>query len=535
MVLSLLAALCVFSTGKAFENASSPQEQRALLSKRPNFVFFFAEGWRYDWDGRPTAPEVPLKLPFLKSLVKQGVSFSQAYSPSPLCVPSRAALSAGREYDYTDVSSMSIDYPGLSLDNMPTFFRLLKTAGYHVMTAGKDHLTQGTNLGCKVNFEGCKDCLWGDGRYHQEELGFSDGYRGVDKWELFEEGIPADPLGYYLHNASITLRNGTVMNRYDILQHCYEATALPDEICNSDTYGDEGQVDVITTEFAKRLLRRRPRDRPFFMNIAYLNAHEPHVVTADMRASVADRVFPNATDDPNNIGGGGTCAAGGVDGNYSRCNYAAFLEKLDGLFQQVLDEIEEQGELHETIVIFSSDHGEMLGDYGRTGKSLPLQGAAAVPLVISGPGISGGIEIPTPVANLDIPGTILDLAGVEKAPNMTTRSLRPLWESGPGSYRDYVSSGLDSWRMVVKDINGTSYKYVGCFGDCLNGGMGNSGTEWHQLLYDVTADPTEEHDLSGERPEIVEALCRLLPTDSYKGDFTSGCGTQRRLQEIVLV
>lgn len=109
-----------------------------------------------------------------------------------------------------------------------------------------------------------------------------------------------------------------------------------------------------------------------------------------------------------------------------------------------------------TIVCVSSDHGEMLGDHGDTAKSRPWEPSSVVPLVCAGPGILPQRTVGLPVATLDLSATFLDFAGIPTAGlglGMSAVSLRGLLEARVGaiaSYRPFVQSGLNKWRMVVR-------------------------------------------------------------------------------------
>jgi len=533
-------------------NASQMQAQEVHQDKqRPNFLLLIPDGWRYDWDGFYS--DVPLNLPTIKSLASKGVRFTQAYVSAPYCTPSRKAMASGRDYDEagTDGKFDDTDYPGtgLTMDDMPPYFLLLKNAGYHTMTAGKDDLTKTSLLGTAADFFGCETCTWGDGLYHQEELGFSDGFRIVDKTDMMDYWPKViDPLSAELQKRFVTLPNGTVMNRFDVLYYCYKATGefeiadtahwLDPDVCNNETYTVEAQEDVLITEAAVKLLRRRPREKPFFLQVAFLSPHEPFLVTQEMRASVSHRIWPKAVDDNAGICPGGACDARGVDGNYSRCNYAALLEHVDGLFQKLLDELQYQGVLDNTYVIFTSDHGEMLGDHDMEGKRMFYHSSASVPLMISGPRIPKGLDLSSPVSNRDVTGTILDLAGIPLAPNMTTRSLRPIWQQDGSWYRNEIKISLLSWRAVVKSIDGSIYKYVRCYNYCTlappslpltttTTTRAPGSTPWISMLFNVSSDPQDMHDISEERPDLAKMLCLKLPTranvDDVNVDFTRDC------------
>lgn len=216
------------------------------------------------------------------------------------------------------------------------------------------------------------------------------------------------------------------------------------------------------------------------------------------------------------------------------------------MFQKVLDELRQQGVLNNTYVIFTSDHGELLGDHDMQGKNTYHQSSASVPLIISGPDVPPGLEIEYPISNLDISGTVLELAGVPLDSQMETRSLRSFWhrsdqESEAPEYRDVVFVGLSQWRMVVKHIDGFIYKFVRCYEECRLPPVGGNPltndtgtttlapTKWISMLYNVTGDPYDLHDISKDRPDLSVMLCLLLPQsvnlDNLTLDFTSECAS----------
>merc|ERR1712232_1552832 len=124
---------------------------------------------------------------------------------------------------------------------------------------------------------------------------------------------------------------------------------------------------------------------------------------------------------------------------------------------------------------------------------------------------------------------MLDFAGTKPIEGMTTMSMRSfLQPDSATSYRDHVSSGLNNFRVVVKEIDGTSYKYICCKGQCPNPpstapGVSKSG--WMQMLIDVKSDEFDMHDLSSEKPDVVKELRQLLPTEGYSGNFAVGCAS----------
>eukprot|EP00662_Eupelagonemidae_sp_cell21_P042673 gene42673-25925_t len=134
-------------------------------------------------------------------------------------------------------------------------------------------------------------------------------------------------------------------------------------------------------------------------------------ITASMMATVRNRsAFPNAYD----CGAGPLCA--GDAQQTMRQNYAAKVERLDGLLGEYLDELDKEGELDNTVVCLCSDHGEMLGDRASTAKSKPWRhhhttmSAMSVPLVCAGPGVAAGAVVRAPVTTMDMAATFVDYA-----------------------------------------------------------------------------------------------------------------------------
>jgi arylsulfatase A-like enzyme len=241
--------------------------------------------------------------------------------------------------------------------------------------------------------------------------------------------------------------------------------------------------------------------------------------------------------------------------NSDRCDYGAEIENIDKLFGLILNELQLLGEYNNTIVCISSDHGEMLGDHGDIGKSVPWEASTSVPLVCMGPdsfGIVRGKVINTPVSTMDLASTFLDFAGVSPHPGMTSVSLRKFLTDtdavpNASTYRSTVSSGLQdsfdanfrsempevtgtngretmekssasySWRMLVEVETGL--KFICCKGQCPGAPstVPTPNAEYMELLYNVTADPFDMHPLSGT-DEYADAMDRLrvqLPITPY--------------------
>jgi len=499
----------VFASVSSSSLASEPP-----LGFKPNLLFLFPDQWRFDWDGLRSFRDSPdLHAPNLKKYASLGARFEHVYVPAPVCAPSRSCLSSGREYDNAGVpDNTQNDYPV----EQTTFYTQLQKAGYHTMTTGKDDLTKASQLGSHTGQ------YLPYGGYMAKELGFSDWIRHSGKEDvinMFPE--PHEHYGYFLSNQTVTLENGTTVNAF--IAH-YSCMKDPSMACDGSSYPDEFYEDNWVANNALVLLDRKPKNVPWFLWVSFPGPHGPFLVTGTMADSVVDRTWPQPVDAkkpdqcPN---------VPGEPGDGGRCNYAAEIENLDRLFGLVIGKVEALGEMNQTLVVISSDHGEMLGDHNTGGKSKPWEASASVPLVVFGGSdvfnIQPGDVHSEPVANMDLAGTFLDYAGADLAPGMTTRSLRPVIERTERIVRPFVSSGLANWRMVVEERNGTWFKFVCCLGKC----KGSPSTVpaidingWTQALYNVTQDRFDMSDLSLDHPDVVVSMRKLLPA-------TFGCGQKQ--------
>jgi len=428
------------------------------MEKRPNILFFFPDQLRYDWIGSNSS--IPLRTPNLERLEREGVKFTRAICPSPLCAPCRASLASGREYDRCGVPSNQVDYPL----TQGTFYQLLRDAGYHVMGCGKFDLHKAT-------------LDWGlDGKRLLEEWGFSDGIDNEGKWDGVNSGRerPKGPYLRYLDERGLRKVHIEDFDRRRGHKDATFPTPLPD-----DAYCDNWLA-----RNGLELLSRTPRGKPWFLQVNFTGPHDPWDITASMARWYSDAHFPTPF--------GNTQFPPDVHDKI-RGNYSAMVENIDRWVGVYLDELERRGELEDTLIVFSSDHGEMLGDHNRWGKGVPYQPSVGVPLIIAGPGIRKGMTCDLPTTILDLTATFLDYAEVEAPDDMESRSLRPLLEGRNDKGRDYVLSGLKGWRMIFDG----RFKLISGFGEGI-------------LLFDLCEDPVESRNVAGVYPEVVDRLSSIL-------------------------
>ncbi|MGG1516120.1 sulfatase-like hydrolase/transferase [Paenibacillus oryzisoli] len=442
-------------------------------SKAPNFLFLFPDTHRGDWLPYPPdvlaalgMEELPLRMPNLAALMAGGVTFNRAVTPSPLCAPARACLASGKRYEGAGVVGNHHNYDV----TQRTFYSVLKENGYRVGGVGKFDLTKATHW-------------WGLDGWIPElgEMGFTDAIDNAGKIDAIISGkdSPKDPYMAYLYReglADIHLKDMTGRG------HLTHATDLP----------DEAYCDNWLTRNGVSMLRNFPKEQPWFLMVNFTGPHEPWDVTHRMKRDWADLTFPPPE-------GAQKIAA---NSNEIRQNYAAMLANIDRNVGELLEEVRRRGELDRTVVIYASDHGDMLGDYDKWGKCKPERGSISIPLIVSGPGILRGEIRDTLVELQDVGATILDLAGGLVMPEAVDAvSLRPVLVGDASDTRDAQVSGLDegpqhpsAWRVAANKV----WKLI-------------VERDRPDRIYHVAEDPWERRNVAEVHPAVVAELKAALP------------------------
>ncbi|PLP31103.1 choline-sulfatase [Klebsiella pneumoniae] len=460
----------------------SAHAQEKVPGKRPNFLFILPDQHRYDWLGGD--PALPIRTPNIDSLIARGTRFRQGFVASPVCGPSRACLASGREFDHSGVGDNFTVYP----TSQATYYEKLRDAGYFVGACGKLDLS-------KPAFDNGLD-----GRNHMSEWGFSDlvncGGKGdaVFQWDEFK--TPFEPYMAYMvrrgvadiHAEDIASRGGGHAKGPDAYAKTYP-TPVSDEDYEDNWIGRTGL----------EMMHRFPKDQPWHMVVNFAGPHDPEDITSKMEKTVRGRKFP----EPNQ-----STQLTTEQHQAIRQNYTAMVENIDRWVGIYLDELRTRGELDNTVVVFSSDHGEMLGDHNRWGKNVPYEASVGVPLIVAGPGVKNR-NSDALISLIDIGATFLDYAGAERPEGMTARSFRSLLEGKTDTHRDYVLSGLSNWRMV----RDKRYKLIEGFDPAQQKGYGSvpKGAERPVVLFDLLTDPGENENVAGAHLDIVEQMKRLLP------------------------
>ena len=414
--------------------------------------------------------ELPLRTPNIDKLAAEGTRFTRAITPSPVCSPARACLATGLDYEHCGVASI---HENLPIDK-PTYYQSLRKAGYQVTGVGKFDLHK-------------PDMDWGlDGKNLLQKYGFTDGIDSEGKgdaiWAYRKDGKPRGPYLKFLEDGALLDDYVSIYepNSENLL---FEAiNPLPDD-AYCDTWIAQNGLDLLAT-FSK--------EQPWHLVVNFAGPHDPYDVTESMREKWKDVDFPepvaNDSDDPDII-------------RLRQQNYAAMIENIDTQVGRYLTLLEERGELGNTIIVYSSDHGEMLGDYNRWQKSIWYQGSVGVPLIVKAPGVppslrsgeTGAGQVSDALVSFhDIGATFLDYAAVEPLPEMEAKSFRTVIEGATSRHRRVLKSSLSNWRLI----------FDGRFKLVLQQGE-------DALLYDLKKDPGETENLADQFPCKIKQLSEL--------------------------
>lgn len=504
-----------------------------MSEARPNVLFVITDQQRADHTAFMGNDVV--RTPSLDALAGRGTVFTNAWVSNPVCMPNRCTIMTGRM-----PTAHGVIFNDRSLDwNANTFVRVLRSAGYRTALIGKSHLQHGMSRNSVVPIE-------------TEPVARSPYPDGWDRLEQFERYLEAfdDPEDFYGfdhielaidHGARVTghhlrwaLERGGRIEEL-LVPYSAQSPALD----RSDRwwqlyrppYGPELHSTTFVTERTIAFIEEATgQGRPWLAYASYPDPHHPMAGPGPWydRHDPADMVLPASIDDPMEGGmahlkriQGYTAAQqrgwvspfGATDHELVKEAVAAtygVIEMIDDGVGQLLDAVEATGQADDTIVVFTSDHGDMMGDHGLMMKGfMPYRGTHQVPLVIADPRAEPG-RTDSLVSSIDLPLTILDLCALPSFDGMQGRSLRPILADASAVVRDHVLIEDDCPPMLAA-VRGTPEKMRTVVTPRLRFTRNSKGEE---LLFDLEADPDELDNLAGRdtarRAVAVEAMMEAL-------------------------
>ncbi|NGP44963.1 arylsulfatase [Bacillaceae bacterium SIJ1] len=406
---------------------------------KPNVVLMMVDQMRADCLSILDHPVVD--TPNLDQLARQGVLFKNAYSATPTCVPARAAVLTGM----SQTANGRVGYVDkVSWDYEHTLPGELAQAGYHTQAVGKMHVYPARNL-C-----GFHNVVLHDGYLHYSRFKQSNSeidsfnYSGDDylPWLKQQAGAQAD-----LNDLGLDCNSSTVARPWH----------LPDAL---------HPTNWVVSESIDFLRRRDPR-KPFFLKMSFVRPHPPFDPPQAFFDMYKDLDLPEPvvgdwaeTEDPTRAGLDPVTLKGIVPKHRlqrAQAAYYALITHIDYQIGRFLNSMQEHGVLHNTVFLFVSDHGEMLGDHNKFRKALPYEGSAKVPFILSDPGnvlnIAKNKAVEDVVELRDIMPTLLDAAQVDIPDCVDGQSVLPLCSNEEIEWRDYIHGehayGRDSHHYLT--------------------------------------------------------------------------------------
>lgn len=392
---------------------------------RPNVLFITLDQFRADCLFGALADEVD--LPHMAALARDAVSFRQHYSVTAPCGPSRASLMTGQ---YAMNHRAVRNGTPLRAD-APTLGHAARAAGYEPLLYGySDSSADPRHLPA------------GDPRltsYEEVSPGFTEALR---------MRLESDVSAWTDHLAAlgIDVPEGEAIYRPQG-DHPAAPALYPAEASDTAFLTDRTIADLAA------------RDPGWFAHVTYIRPHPPFVAPAPYnamydptglspaRSGAADPFAAAArasTPVARTVVGFADLAPGPATTATLRALYFGLASEVDHHIGRLIAWLRESGQYDDTLIVLTSDHGELLGDYGIWGKSSYHDAAYHVPLIIRAPGGGGPGVIDALTESIDIAPTILDLIGAGIPPAMDGRSLRPFLETGRAeNWRDVSLSELD--------------------------------------------------------------------------------------------
>ncbi len=438
----------------------------------PNILIFMVD--QLNGTLFPDGPADWLHAPNLKKLAARSTRFANCYTASPLCAPGRAAFMSGQLPSVTGVYDNAAEFPS----SIPTYAHHLRRAGYQTCLSGKMHFVGPDQL------HGFEERLTTD--IYPADFGWTPDYRK-----------PGERIDWWYHNMGSVTGAGVA------------------EISNQMEYDDAVAFHATRKVYD---LARGHDARPWCLTVSFTHPHDPYVARKkywdlyeDCDHLLPDVPAMNYTDhDPHSqrIFDANDWRSFDIteeDIKRSRRAYFANISYLDDKIGEVMEALEATRQ--EAVILFVSDHGDMLGERGLWFKMSFYEGSARVPMMISSPDMTPGL-ITDPVSNIDVCPTLCDLAGVdmvEVAPWTAGQSVVP---QGQGVERtepvamEYAAEG--SYAPMVSLRYG-KWKYNRCALD-------------PDQLFDLEADPHELNDLA-DVPAHQGTLSQLRAKSEARWDL----------------
>lgn len=430
------------------------------MADRPNILFLMTD----QMQGQVLRADHVCQTPNFDKLIQRGVRFDRAYTPNAVCSPARASLMTGllpHNHGVLEVTHVVDDDQCVLRTENPHWAQRLEQVGYHTMYFGKWHVERSNDLsqfGWKVN--------------------------GVSGGDLFRA---------YRAEAMAHAKEATFSLRQD--------NELPAGYKKSILYGVTDQpveqrgMGITTGLAAKHLQDALTGNDPWCCFVSVTEPHDPFICGEEAFSKydvdaieLCPNVFDALDDKPNIYRKAGLTWADFTERQMKEaaaCYYASITE-IDQQFGKLIDLVESAGQLDNTIVVLTSDHGELLGSHGLYCKNYSgFEEVYHIPMVMAGPGIASGQVSDARVGLHDFCPTILELVGADVIDVVDSKSFAPVLQSPldtTGYQRGYAEYHGGRYRLTQRVVYEGQWKLV------------MNGFDFDEL-YNLADDPYEMTNL----------------------------------------
>ncbi|MEZ5277606.1 MAG: sulfatase-like hydrolase/transferase [Opitutaceae bacterium] len=465
------------------------------MNDRPNILLFVCDDLRFD--GLACMGDPTVRTPNLDRLAAEGVCFERCYMPGgshgAVCMPSRAMIHTGRSLFQIEGEGQHIPAAHTTLGQH--FLR----NGYRTFHTGKWHncresLARSFADGAEIFIGGMGD-QWNMPLFHHDPSGRYDARTPFVK----------EPF----HEKTVQFRDG---DHTSAGQHATE----------------------VFVEAARTFVTNHDGPAPFFLSVALTAPHDPR--TAPQRFH--DLYDPKSIPLPESFLAQHPHQTGALPGTTRDgerlkardesladmprrpdqirghiADYYAMITHLDHEFGRLREALEQTRQWENTIVVFTADHGLAVGRHGLLGKQCVYDHSVRVPMILSGPGVPGGVRPTGRVVHHSLFRTLCELTGLEVPETVEGGSLRETWQGGPGIDCLYLAYARTIRGLVLDDFKLIEY-------------AGQEGYRATQL-FNLKKDPDETFDLSrsADHADCLKALrTQLVEMSHQNGDRTSRVG-----------
>jgi arylsulfatase A-like enzyme len=420
-----------------------------MSGKKPNIVFVFPDQFRAQAMG--FMKQDPTITPKIDKFASESLVFENAVSNCPLCSPYRGMLMTGRWPHSTGiVTNCCSAFPDVYLrDDEVTFTDVLNKSGYDVAYLGKWHLDTPINV---PKAEHWTKAIW-------ETYVPKERRHGINFW--------------YAYNCSDNHMN----------PHYWVGNAAENEKFYAKEYSPDHEAKVAAKFIENADGKQRDPKNPFAIFIAMNPPHPPfELVPEKYKILFARRKSEDLLNRPN-------VKRGHKPSMISVQDYFAQVYGVDQAFGRILDTIDKMGLQDDTIIVFSSDHGEMMGSHGRMGKSVPYEESLRIPFIVRWPGkIKAGRES----LHINVPDYMPSLLSL-----MGMKDLIPQQVEGTDYSEVFLGKKIKnrptSTFYTGGGIRTDRYTFI-------------NGTEGQKTLYDNLKDPYQLTNIADESPQEVRKL-----------------------------